>query len=337
MISKELLRRYLDGLCTKEEALFVQQYLTRNEKDITALDDMLNDAWEQSRHAIISEEETARHLQKLQAQLYPATPAKVRTMQGLFKKYIGYAAAVLIIALSIPFFITQRHSATTQQAASILWDSAVNQSTASLHIVLPDQSVTWLSPNSRLYWNMQSKSRRMVKLEGEAFFDVAHDPAHPFTVQTGAIITKVLGTAFNIEAYGQEAALRISLVRGKVSVEKQVAGSDTTITMETLKPGEMITWHKAQTTLRKDPLLITAIDQWTSGYLVLNDVSLADALERIAARCHFTIHYSDVVKNSHKRVSTIFRNETPEQMLDIVGFITGCKYKKKTNEQIEIF
>ncbi len=50
----------------------------------------------------------------------------------------------------------------------------------------------------------------MVRLEGEAFFDVTHRPAAPFIVQTGNINTRVLGTAFNIEAYQKEASLRIS-------------------------------------------------------------------------------------------------------------------------------
>ncbi len=336
MLEKELLRKYLAGQCTEEEKLFVNRYLADHTEEIPALDALLESSWEKSRHALVPEEETMKHLQKLRSQLYPET-AKAVSLRSRTFRYLGYAAAA-VAAILIPLFL-MRAPKTDPLASYNPWDSVSNPGSTSIHIVLPDSSTAWVSPNSTLHWNMHGGNRRMVRLEGEAFFDVTHRPAAPFIVQTGNINTRVLGTAFNIEAYQKEASLRISLVRGKVAVEKQLAGQDAGAvqSIETLQPGDILNYHKADSTARKEPLIITDIRQWTAGYLVLNDVLLSDALERISARYHITITCTNKAAYNHKRLSTVFKDETTEQMLDIIGFITGCKYRKKGKDQIEIF
>lgn len=335
MLEKDLLRKYLDGQCTEEEKRLVREYLAGNASHLPDVDALLHDSWQQSSDAIVPEEETMKHLQKLRDQLYPevngAIPMRRRSL-----RYLYYAAAVAVAAIVIPLFLW-RSPKPEQVAAVAVWDSVSNAGSTSLHIVLPDSSTAWVSPNSTLRWNMHHHGRRMVQLEGEAFFDVTHHPGAPFIVQTGNINTRVLGTAFNIESYRYESAVRVSLVRGKVTIEKQWAGPDSILIIETLQPGEMLNYRKADSTASKEALIITDIRQWTGGYLVLNDVLLPDALRRIAERDHLSIVYGDNIRNSRKRVSTVFKGETTEQMMDIIGFITGCQYRKKGNNQIEIF
>ena len=335
MLEKELLRKYLDGQCTEEEKRLVRKYLAADATRLPDVDALLHDSWQESKNTIVPEEETMRHLQKLRDQLYPEVN-DVRPVRWHSLPYLYYAAAVVVAAIVIPFLLW--HSPKQQQVAAVaVWDSITNSGSASLHIILPDSSTAWVSPNSTLRWNMHHHGQRMVQLDGEAFFDVTHRPGAPFIVQTGNINTRVLGTAFNIESYRNEPALRVSLVRGKVVVEKQLTAPGNIQTIETLQPGEMLSYRKADNTASKEALIITDIRQWTGGYLVLNDVPLPDALRRIAARNHLSIVYGDKIRNSRKRVSTVFKGETTEQMLDIIGFITGCRYRKKGNKQIAIF
>ncbi|NII27372.1 hypothetical protein HB364_19945 [Pseudoflavitalea sp. X16] len=335
MLEKELLRRYLDGQCTEEEKLLVRKYLAGNDNNLPGMDALLHDSWQQSNNAIVPEEETMKHLQKLRDQLYPDVNGVV-PMRRRSLRYLYYAAAVMVAAIVIPLFLW-RSPKPEQVVAVAVWDSVSNAGSTSIHITLPDSSTAWISPNSTLRWNMHNHGRRIVQLEGEAFFDVTHHRDAPFIVQTGNINTRVLGTAFNIESYRHEPAVRVSLVRGKVAIEKQWAGPDHIQTIETLQPGEMLSYRKADSTTRKETLIITDIRQWTGGYLVLNDVPLPDALRRIAARNHVSFIYDDKISNSRKRVSTVFKNETTGQMLDIIGFITGCQHRKKGNDQIEIY
>ncbi|HFB99643.1 MAG TPA: FecR family protein [Phaeodactylibacter sp.] len=78
-----------------------------------------------------------------------------------------------------------------------------------------------ISINSKSYVEYPSKfsnQERRVKLEGEAFFDVAKNPEKPFIIETGDLQIKVLGTSFNIRNYGNEDLAKITVRSGRVEV-----------------------------------------------------------------------------------------------------------------------
>jgi transmembrane sensor len=75
---------------------------------------------------------------------------------------------------------------------------------------LPDSTKVWLNKKSKFsYPEKFTSDKRIVSLEGEAFFEVKRDPAHPFIIYTPTSITKVLGTSFNLKAYGKEVELMV--------------------------------------------------------------------------------------------------------------------------------
>lgn len=65
---------------------------------------------------------------------------------------------------------------------------------------LPDGSVVHINKNSTLSYSADFKTKRKVKLVGEAFFDVKHNEAIPFTVQVEDLSIQDIGTAFNIKS-----------------------------------------------------------------------------------------------------------------------------------------
>lgn len=83
---------------------------------------------------------------------------------------------------------------------------------------LPDGSTIYLAQNSTITYAKRfvGKSRN-VKLEGEAFFDVAKNPEKPFVIETKAASVKVLGTSFNLKSTNSE-NFELSVVEGKVGV-----------------------------------------------------------------------------------------------------------------------
>jgi ferric-dicitrate binding protein FerR (iron transport regulator) len=86
-------------------------------------------------------------------------------------------------------------------------------------IQLPDGSVVRLNSSSSLTYDKNfGKNVREVNLTGEAFFDVTKDSSHPFIIHTNVIDIKVLGTAFNVRSYPNDANTETSLIRGKVEV-----------------------------------------------------------------------------------------------------------------------
>lgn len=91
-------------------------------------------------------------------------------------------------------------------------------------LLLPDGTSVWLNSDSKLtYDNHFGGDTREVTLEGEAFFDVAKSPGHPFIVHTTGIDIRVLGTTFNVKSYPREATFEATLIRGKIEVVKSDA------------------------------------------------------------------------------------------------------------------
>lgn len=88
-----------------------------------------------------------------------------------------------------------------------------------LDLTLPDGTKVTLNGSSTITSPaVFSGGTRHVRLSGEAFFDVAHDPDRPFVVQTAYCDVEVLGTQFNVEAYPDSGEFTASLLRGRVKV-----------------------------------------------------------------------------------------------------------------------
>ena len=81
---------------------------------------------------------------------------------------------------------------------------------------LEDGSVVWLNKNSVLEYPAKFGATRNIKLNGEAFFEVAKDAANPFIIFAGGTTTQVLGTSFNVRAYSTETDIEVSVTTGKV-------------------------------------------------------------------------------------------------------------------------
>ena len=88
-----------------------------------------------------------------------------------------------------------------------------------ISLSLADGSKVWLNAASSLkYPTSFTGSERKVEITGEAYFEVAHNPAMPFVVSKGGTNIKVLGTHFNVNAYDDERSLNVTLLEGSVSV-----------------------------------------------------------------------------------------------------------------------
>lgn len=139
------------------------------------------------------------------------------------KKWAGVIA--LTIACIAGLFIwwgfrNKSEAIQTDLVKSPAWQTQITQVAEKRKLSLPDGSIVWLNAGSSLRYDAASLSQgeRQVFLEGEAFFDIAHNEKRPFRVRSGAMEIKVLGTAFNVKAYPDDANFETSLIRGAVEV-----------------------------------------------------------------------------------------------------------------------
>ncbi len=87
-------------------------------------------------------------------------------------------------------------------------------------VEMEDGSKVWLNKHSRLtYLKEFGSNQRVVKLEGEAFFDVAKESSRYFVIETAATKIKVLGTSFNVSANPEKGATTVLVKTGKVRFE----------------------------------------------------------------------------------------------------------------------
>jgi transmembrane sensor len=95
---------------------------------------------------------------------------------------------------------------------------AANTTLSPITLKLSDGSVVILNKNSTFsYPKKFGKSLRKVTLNGEAYFEIAHDSDKPFIIESGAATTRVLGTKFNLKAYLSDTSVILSVTEGLVS------------------------------------------------------------------------------------------------------------------------
>ncbi|MEN8121939.1 MAG: FecR family protein [Bacteroidota bacterium] len=130
----------------------------------------------------------------------------LRTAKNLLK-----VAAVLFSGFLIGYFVENY----TSQPQYLTQETSVNTS----NLVLADQTSVKLNKNSKLtYPDKFKKDKRLVKLNGEAFFKVKHDKEKPFIVETKIARIKVLGTSFNVKTLNTINRVSVTVQSGKVEL-----------------------------------------------------------------------------------------------------------------------
>lgn len=154
--------------------------------------------------------------------------------------------------------------------------------------VLPDQSTVWLNAGSYLtFKNDMSQGTREVYLNGEGYFDIAHNGLS-FIVRTKETAIKVLGTTFNVNSYEEEDNTIIELITGSIALQSTKGMFDDI----TMKPGERVLFD---TNIKKLSINRKANGDdilWTKRQLVLQQLSI-DALTRKLERVYNVKIYLD--------------------------------------------
>jgi transmembrane sensor len=103
-----------------------------------------------------------------------------------------------------------------------------------IDMMLADGTHVWLNAGSSLTYPVAFAGKdRRVRISGEAYFEVAHNPSKPFYVTRNNLEVRVLGTHFNVNAYDDEKDIKVTLLEGSVKVA--TTGKATAII---LKPGQ---------------------------------------------------------------------------------------------------
>lgn len=185
-------------------------------------------------------------------------------------------------------------------------------------ITLSDGSKIYLNSLSEIsYASEFSDSLRLVRLKGEAFFEVTQE-GRPFVVEIEETKIRVLGTSFNVNQKAN-GALTVALVSGKVSIDDQQGNQ-----ME-LEPSEMMV-KKKDGNLRKttfDPLEVTG---WKDKILVFKKNSLLEVKNKIENWFGVEVQLKGQIDSSWSYSGT-YKDETLENVLRGIFLTSGSSYK----------
>ena len=272
-----------------------------------------------------------------------------KKIKPFLKWSIATAAVVIGLAVCIPYFNNNKNNFLDKGDH---YNEIVAKRGTKTKIILPDGSQVWLNSDSKLsYGERFNDTIREVSLEGEAYFDVIKDKNRPFVVMTNALNIRVLGTAFNIKSYAQDATIETTLIRGMIEVRKNNESATKKIV---LTPNEKLIYNKSeailvrtnneQNTIAKklEALSITTLSKnipdssrvetaWIYGRLVFDGdsfVTLAEKMERWY-NIKITIQNQSI---SNNRFSGVFEKENVEEAFKALQLITMFKYDIHDNE-----
>lgn len=248
-VSKELIRKFIEGQCNESEAKEVERWLQQHPE---ALDEYYNE--EEWIH------EPRKELPQEDWDLMWATLKKQRHKQARFKRLL-YAAAACISAVAIFSYLLGTYRMKTENSfVAIQTDTddsgysiRENHSDTAIRFVAEDSSVVMLAANASIrYSKMKWKQEREILLHGEASFDVAQDKVRPFIVYANGLSVKALGTLFSVKADSSANTVKVRLYEGKVLVTPDHRSYDKHVKKqeafsEILLPGQELVLDKSNT------------------------------------------------------------------------------------------
>lgn len=149
---------------------------------------------------------------------------------------------------------------------------------------LSDGTKVWVNENTQIeYPEHFAANERIVTLKGEAFFEVARDTTRPFIISSGDIKTTVLGTSFDVKAYGKIAEVNVR--SGKVKVES----TQNTVFLER---GYATVFNPENKTLKKHKIKVLE-PEWKKALIDVDGLSLVTVIQRLQANHTFTLEYAN--------------------------------------------
>ena len=235
---------------------------------------------------------------------------------GRIALWLSSAAAVFFAVLSAVLYVSGR-------VPDVCLASSEG---AKASFTLPDGTKVWPNSGSTLsYSDGLGGGRRVVNLEGEAFFDVEKDPRRPFIVKTDALDITALGTEFTVSAYeGKD--IGTYLQEGKVMVTGPRMEDGLVLT-----PDQAVIFDRTSNRYKVKKVKASNHTAWISEKLDFYNMPLYDIVETLSHWYNADIRCSDPCLAKNINLSLTVRQEPfREIMLAIAELVP---YKLETHSE----
>ncbi|GGF46266.1 FecR domain-containing protein [Echinicola rosea] len=256
---KGLTERYLRGEISREEFEVMLEEFSSGNQEV--------------------EEVLQRHFEQVMEEHHP----EQKPNRQLGSPWWAIAASVLLVLGVVTILILVTHQNAPEY---ITYDTAYGEQS---DFLLEDSSHVYLNAGSTLaFEGFGSQKDREVTLSGEAFFDIARDESRPFIIHSGEMDIRVLGTAFNVEAYPEEDVIKVTVTEGIVAInnsnpdieQKLTAGQSIVFNRANgnyeMESAQEILWKERILAFDKTPFdqVIRKMERWYGVDLEVMDSSL---------------------------------------------------------------
>jgi transmembrane sensor len=242
-------------------------------------------------------------------ELWMRISAKTADTKPRAKKWTPIAAAIALIGLTIAIALTW--SRETPPLANKL--------------ILADGTIVWLKNDATLDHSRLSADDRQVTLKGEALFEVAKDPQHPFVIHCGDYVARVLGTSFNIKA--TDSAVELTVLTGQVKISSLSTDSSVVV-----HPDERVVFRgRAINKTNSLPAEVVSITRDTEYDMHFEDTSMEEIERRVEGKFNVSIKLEDDdLRNC--MISADFTDQSLSTTLTMISEALGAHYTIEGDE-----
>lgn len=321
----EIIIKYFQNSATKEEEADLLKWIEESE-DNKQLFAALKNTWVISSMADRDRDIETLHnkfdnlLQKIEGHSEVELPVKNYNQNHIIRVIMRFAAVIIVTACI------------TTILSYLVWNKPKPVLYNQLEVPCGQQAKLTLSDGTRIWLNSKSKLKypdrfsglsREVLLDGEGYFEVTHNEKHPFIVKTSTLKVKVLGTSFNVSSYNNDNDMKLTLIKGSVSMLNPE--NDHEITR--IKPNEMAVYSKKDQLLSVKEVETDLYSSWRHGQFKFRKLSFEEISKRLSRNYNVTF----ILLNKSLKTTTFngsFYNYEPlEQILKVLKTNTSFCYK----------
>ena len=329
----EHLFRFVAELCSAAERAAVEAWLRNDPANGRRFDDIRR-IWAASRPA--PSRDVDRMWTRLRAEVelaappasaggLPAadrTPPRIARLSARTFPAATWAAAVVLLAAGTAIVASLSRTEPPARAAAAAHTYATGPAqTANVH--LRDGTRVVLAPQSRLTVpDAFGGNERLVELDGQAFFDVVHDNAHPFRAHAKGAVAQDIGTRFDMRAYADEPGVAVIVASGAVTLGRFAADSGS-------RAAEGVVVRRGERGRTDGPGGATTVDRvplslvdWTDGRLSFAKAPLAEVARTIGRWYGLDVRVPDAALRA-RLITADFDTQSPKEMVGALATAVG--------------
>ncbi|QIU94496.1 FecR family protein [Bacteroides faecium] len=205
-------------------------------------------------------------------------------------------------------------------ASGIQYNTITVPEGSTFSLTLSDGTQVTLNSTTTFRYPVSMQDKRIVELNGEAYFDVTHT-GKPFTVKADGKEIKVLGTQFNVSAYHSRNMIT-TLVKGKVEVKNGIA-------RKLLAPGQQATISPEDNAITVEEVNTAIYTSWVTGIYEFSRTPLHNILSQFELWYGVKVVYKDEDARNICFDGAVFRNKPLGFSLEIIQQVSNVRFSKE--------